>query len=83
MDTLKILRRAEANDNTLTANEWSAVLDETTGCTIRTASDSMDGETTYYICDQYGNRNGLPFYELDDAIDFTLPEVSAALEVVA
>ena len=83
MDTLKILRRAEANDTTLTAHEWSWLLEESTGWTIETARDSMDGDLCYYIRDPYGDRDGLPFYELNDAIEFTLPEVSAALEVVA
>ena len=83
MDTLQTFRRAQANDNTITAKEWSCLLEETTGWTIETATDSMDGDTCYYLRDPYGDRDGDPFYELDDAIDFTMREVAASLEVAA
>jgi len=61
----------------LTAEEFSCLLEE---CTWRTLEQVVeDGETVFYLVDPCGDRDGLPWLDLADAVGDLAPMIDEAL----
>ena len=62
---------------TLTAEEFSCLLEECTWRTLEQATE--DGETVFYLVDPCGDRDGLPWFDLADAVGDLAPMIDEAL----
>ena len=61
----------------LTAEEFSCLLEECTWRTLEQATE--DGETVFYLVDPCGDRDGLPWFDLADAVGDLAPMIDEAL----